>query len=94
MPKFEPLHPDVIRKLLEGQEDVLSPLAEKENVLFKNSRCPGCGAYEHERSVDARRPFTPGSPLANKILRCLSCRAEFDPTTGQVLRAGEPDSLS
>ena len=83
----KPLTQDEIWKLLEGQEDVLTPLVKKEQAFFRNSACPLCGAYSHCQTVNAHRPFTPGSPLPNIILRCLQCQTEFDPNSNLVVVA-------
>ena len=80
----KPLTQDEIWKLLEGQEDVLTPLVKKEQVFFRNSACPICGAYSHSQTVNAHRPFSQGSPLPNIVLRCLQCQTEFDPNTNLV----------
>ena len=78
------LSQDEILKLLEGHEDLLTPLVKKEQVFFRNSACPTCGAYSHSQTVNAHRPFTPGSPLPNILLRCLMCQTEFDPNTNLI----------
>lgn len=78
------LSQDDIWKLLEGQEDVLTPLVQKEQSFFRNSTCPACGGASHLPFVNPRRPFSQGSPLPNKLLKCLQCEAEFDPTTGLI----------
>jgi hypothetical protein len=76
---------DEIWKLLEGQEDVLTPLMKKEQAFFRNSSCPACGATSHTQTVNTRRPFSQGSPLPNIILRCLQCQTEFDPNSNLIL---------
>lgn len=81
----KPLTQDEIWKLLEGQEDVLTPLAKKEQIFFRNSACPTCGAVSHSQTVNAKRPFSQGSPLPNILLRCLQCHTEFDPNTGLIV---------
>jgi hypothetical protein len=80
----KPLSQDEIWKLLEGQEDILTPLVKKEQAFFRNCPCPSCGEYSHSQLVNARRPFSEGSPLPNIVLKCLHCRTEFDPNTRLV----------
>ena len=89
MGAFKELDPEVIRKALEGQEDVLGSEAKKEQALFRNTSCPNCGAYEHEQVLNAKRPFTPGSPLPNKTLRCMPCQTEWDPFSGIIVSVGQ-----
>jgi len=85
MGAFKELDPEIVRKALEGQKDVLTSEAKKEEVFLRNSSCPNCGAYEHEVSFNVRRPFTPGFPLPNKVLRCLQCRVQYDPQSRIIL---------
>jgi hypothetical protein len=83
---FKEMDPELMSRLLEGQVDVLKPLAVKEDAFFRHAACPKCGASQNEPQLNTRTPFTPGSPLPNKILSCLNCRTKFDPHTGLVLQ--------
>jgi hypothetical protein len=83
---FKELDPETVWSLLKDQENVLKPLADKEQVLFRNSTCPTCGGDSHAEMINARRPFSPGSPLPNKSLKCLACGTEFDPYTRLVTK--------
>lgn len=74
--------------------DVLTSLAEKEEVFFKSSSCPKCGTFSSVPFLNTRRPFTPESPLPNKLLRCVVCGTEFDPHTGLVTLANITDGLT
>ena len=84
MGQQKPLTQDEIWKLLEGQVDVLTPLAQREQAFFKNCQCPVCNGYAHHQTVNARNPYSQGSPLPNKVLRCINCSTEFDPYTNLV----------
>lgn len=86
MKPFKEMDPDVVRKLVEGQENVVKPAVEKEQQFFKTSSCPNCSAYEVESRVNTKRPFIQGSILANKILVCLCCGTEFEPYTKVISR--------
>lgn len=86
MSAFKELDPDVARKALEGQQDLLTPEVRKEEAFFRNSSCPNCSAQSLEATINVKKPFSPGAPLPNKILRCLMCRTEFDPYSGLVLK--------
>ena len=87
MPAFREMDPEVIRKALEGQEDVLTPMAKKEEAFFRNTSCPVCGSRNHEEFLNTANPFTAGVPLPNKFLRCLQCQSEFDPHSNLVTLA-------
>jgi len=80
----KPLTQDEIWKLLEGQEDVLTPLVKKEQTFFRNCACPTCGSFSNSPFVNPRRPFSPGSPLPNTLLKCLQCQTEYDPNTNII----------
>jgi hypothetical protein len=83
---FKEMDPDLIRKALEGQVDVLTPLRKKEEALFRNASCPMCSSKECEEILNAQTPFTEGVPLPNKHLRCSQCRTEFDPYSMLITR--------
>ncbi len=85
MAKFKELDPEVIKKLLEGQEDLLTKEVQKEEAFFKNSYCPKCKSIYLESFVDPNKPFISGSPLPNKRLKCIDCRTEFNPYTKLIL---------
>jgi hypothetical protein len=95
MNSFKELDPQEIRKLLEAKDengnllypDVLTPMAKQEEAVFKNSVCPKCGSGATAAILNSSRPFTPGSPLPNRILRCVVCSTEFDPRTGLITLA-------
>jgi hypothetical protein len=73
-----------ILKALEGQENVLAPLAEKEREKLSHLVCVNCGSPSLSIGVNPKRPFSPGSPLPNKIASCKTCGAEFDPQSGLI----------
>jgi hypothetical protein len=77
----------VVLKMLEGHVDILTPLAKKEEALFRNTTCPVCSGSDHDAVVDRNRPFSKGMPLPNKVLRCRGCSSEFDPYSGIVTKA-------
>lgn len=87
MSDFKQMDPDEILKLLEGHEDLLTPLVAKEDTFFRHSACPTCGSVSHDSFVNPARPFSSGSPLPNKLLRCRECSSEFDPYTNLITKA-------
>jgi hypothetical protein len=99
MHSFKALETEEIRAILDSKDeegnplypDVLTPLAKKEEELFKSSPCPKCGVYSSTPILDSRRPFIPSSPLPNRILRCVICSTEFDPRTGLITLANITD---
>lgn len=99
MPSFKEMDPERIREIIDATSaegaklypDVLTPLVEKEEALFKSSSCPKCGAMAPVPTLNTRRPFTPSSPLPNKVLRCVACGTEFDPHTRLITLANITD---
>jgi hypothetical protein len=91
MSSFKELDSEKIWELLKDQENALKPLVDKEEAFFRASSCPNCRGHNFEASIDPRAPFTPGSPLANRFLRCLTCETEFNPYTGLVMRVKASD---
>ena len=89
---FKPLKESEIRELLKGQQNVLTPLIDKEEAFFRASRCPVCGAGGAQPFVDPARPFVVGNPLPNRLLRCNSCQTEFNAYTGLITRAVTSES--
>jgi hypothetical protein len=83
-----------ISKLLEGQVDVLTPLAQKEQVFFRHSTCPTCNSTSHIQFINPKMPFSPGSPLPNILLRCSNCSTEFDPQTRIIITLPSPTGES
>lgn len=88
---FREMDSELIQKLLEGQENVITPAVAKEQTFLKSVACPSCGGFETEARVNSKRPFVQGLLLANKNLVCLNCGTEFEPHT-RVIHKG-PTSL-
>jgi hypothetical protein len=89
--EFKPLSQEQIQELLKGQVNVLTPLVEKEEAFFRNCVCLVCHGGT-EPFVDPVHPFSPGSPLPRRFLRCTNCGTEFDPYTNLVTKAATPSS--
>lgn len=79
------LSADDIWKLLEGHENVLAPLAAKEEEMLKKSVCPSCRGTSATVQINTKQPFSSGSPLANKILHCQGCGVEYDPYSNAII---------
>lgn len=100
MPRFNELNQQEILALLNAKDengnllyqDVLTPLIKKEEELFRSSPCPKCGSAATSAVLNTRKPFSPESPLPNKILRCVICSTEYDPRTGLITYANIIDA--
>lgn len=89
MSDYRFMDPEKIHQLIDGEPNLLAPMVEKEESFFRNVSCPSCGGQSHEPFINAKRPFSPGAVLPNRLLRCLSCTSEFDPYTRVIVKAGE-----
>lgn len=84
---YKEMDPELIRKLLEGQENVIAPAVEKEQAFLQSVPCPSCGKYETQAKMNIKHPFSRGNLLTNKVLECLACKAEFEPHTRVISKA-------
>ena len=88
---LQPLSQEEIQTLLEGQQDILTPLAAKEDHFLKRVPCPRCNGLGHSAKVNPDNPFTPGEALPNMVLTCV-CGVEFDPYTRLIRRVPTGES--
>ena len=91
---------DLIRELLEGQPDILSPEIEAEAELFKNLTCPMCYQGSCEKRIMAPRivpgsdgapvvtvsSFIDGKSLPQGYAHCIHCGTDFNPRSGIIMK--------
>ena len=95
MHSFKEMDQEEIRAILDAKDehgellyrDILTPLATHDAELFARASCPKCGSRTVAATIDTRRPFTPASPLPNRLARCVVCQTEFDPRSGLITLA-------
>jgi len=90
--KYNEMDPDIVKELLKDQVDVLTPLVKKEEIFLYNQPCIECGERDIELFINPTKPFSQGSPLPNRLVRCLTCQTEFDPNSGIITKAGITDA--
>ncbi len=78
---------DVRRRLVEHEEDVLSPAVEDRAQRY-SAPCPRCGGAMHQRL--AAVAFTPDSKLPRTTARCVDCDCEIDTQSGLMTAMGNP----
>lgn len=100
--KLKTMDPSIARSLLEGYEDILTPLAQADNAAFQDATCPTCGSQGCQKVFDPPRialgphgepvivstPFGNG-PLPKGFARCQNCETEFDPRSGIIRSAAQ-----
>lgn len=85
---FVEMDPDDVRKALAGYEDELAAEAKKLDAFYRQFRCQNCGG-ECGKEYDRRHAFAdPDVLVPRAILRCLKCKALFDPFSGLRLELG------
>jgi hypothetical protein len=47
-------------------------------------QCPSCGSNATILIVDPQNPFRPGEVSPNRVGKCSSCNAVFNPATGSI----------
>lgn len=82
------LPPALTRLLLDGEEDILTPLVEKERFTRSLMSCQRCGGA-YEKILDSNRSFSPDRPLPRFFYRCEGCKQVYDPETGIVVEVGQ-----
>jgi len=74
--------------MLEGHEDIVTPLAADRERFYTKQECIRCGSSALKRIGDANTMFRGRDPLPRYTLRCLSCECEFDPHSNILLKMG------
>jgi hypothetical protein len=82
------LDPKITLKLLEGHEDVISPLAKEREDFYARQTCPYCGGNAFQKTGNLKMLFVPNDPLPRHQLLCDNCSCEFDPFSGIVVATG------
>lgn len=83
------LDPTLVRLLVKGEEDILTPRARGREMAISASPCPRCGT-ELRKSLNVKHVFTPDEPLPRILAECPECGFCYDPHTGIVLETGNP----
>jgi hypothetical protein len=78
---------ELMKILLSGQEDCLSPLVDQDNTFYASKVCPTCGG-SCRKVFDTKTGFREGELLPRYLLKCLACESTFDPRTNLILTMG------
>lgn len=90
MPIFKEMDPEIARKAIEGQEDVLTAEGEALQALYKRFNCPRCKCAL-QKELDFRTMYSDGNVMnARAMLRCPNCRYLIDPHANLVVEYGDP----
>lgn len=93
------MDPALIRQLIAGVTDALTPEAEAEAALYRSTQCPVCGERECQKKVKEAKivpnedgePIVAVSPFGQGLLpegyaHCIHCGTDFNPLTGMIYK--------
>lgn len=87
--ELQPLDPRLLALLIKGEEDILTPRAEKRRSAIEFNPCPRCGSKMQEM-LTRGQVFTDGEVLPRTVGTCSSCGYTYDPHSGLVTDTGDP----
>lgn len=100
---FQEMDPDLIKKLVAGEEDVITPAIEADQVIYDHARCPVCGGQgadkvtlppkveiTNEGPVMVTSPFQSDRVLPVGHARCRECGSEYTPEHQVIYKVSEP----
>lgn len=79
----------IARLLLEGEEDMLTPLVDEDLNFRGSTQCHRCGG-SFDRILDPARAFSPDRALPRHFYKCVDCGHTYDPQTGIIIDNGNP----
>jgi hypothetical protein len=95
---WKPMDPNLVRQLIQDQEDIITPLVKAENERYKKLHCPICRQDGCKKRIKPPKviitekgqqvvesPFG-SSPLPYGYAVCSHCDTEFDPETGVIYK--------
>ncbi len=96
MALFKELDPDIIRRAVQGHEDVLGPAHIKQEAFYRQFQCPRCKC-SMDKEFKSGAAFDGESLVARALLRCPLCNLLLAPNTILILENGRdpllPDEL-
>lgn len=82
------MDPELVWKAIEGYADELTPQQKVLDAMYRQFRCKRCGSV-CQKEVDAHHTFADPDVLVPRcLLRCLACKALFDPHNDLILEMG------
>lgn len=84
---LELMDPNVVRQLLQGHKDIITPEIKSEEALYRKLHCPVCGRSGCEKRIRIPKPgdgFEIDGILFDGDAYCKHCGTVFDPYTRVV----------
>lgn len=85
---------ELVRKAIEGYENVLDPDNTKLEAFYRQFACRRCGGSYH-KEFSPSHAFSGNSDhlVARALLRCNDCKSLFDPFSGLMVEMGNPAAI-
>lgn len=87
---FVEMDPQLIWKAIEGYTNELAPAQKALDAFYRQFRCPRCGAHCSREMLKNHAFADPDTIVPRSVLRCVECKALFDPHSGIRLEMGNP----
>jgi hypothetical protein len=85
---FKELDPAIIRRVIQGYDDVLTPTAKADEAFYRQFSCPRCNGNMN-KEFNARSAFDGESLLPKALLRCPLCTLLLEPHTNVIVEVGD-----
>ena len=89
---FITLPPGLAKRLIAGEVDELTPLAEARMSELKRTPCTRCGGNMHPE-LHTAHAYSAHDPLPRTLARCTDCGRLMDPRSGLILETGNPANI-
>jgi hypothetical protein len=89
---FKEMDPELAWKAIEGQKDILTSEAEKQDAFYQQFTCPRCQCHL-TKEFDPRTAFSGGSLIAKALLKCDNCGYRIEPHTRVVVNFGDASKI-
>ncbi len=84
---YRTLPPGLAQRLIGADEDILTPMADKQLSEIKRYPCAKCGGSMHP-DMGGPKPYADGQPLPKVMAKCVDCGRVVDPESGIVISTG------
>jgi hypothetical protein len=84
---FKPMDEAAILKVLEGHEDVLTPMIRADQQVYESQSCPTCGSAMVVEP-DIKRLLDNDTFIPKHFCRCPVCKHLLDPFSGITIEIG------
>lgn len=80
------------RALIDGQDDLLTPLIEADKPIYEGASCPQCGGTA-TKAFDLVRTLTTSRAIPRYNCKCTICDCHFEPISGLIIEVGKSQAV-